>query len=84
MYMKKHRRVKTRKFLQHAIYNLHSCYNFALVLQETALVFSQSERVIFSCTLLNNVKETFLELKRFHRKFTVLGDVKQILYHNFL
>ena len=50
MYMKKHRRVKTRKFLQHAICNLHSCYNFALVLQETALVFSQSERIIFYIT----------------------------------
>ena len=79
MYMKKHRRVKTRKFLQHAICNLHSCYNFALVLQETALVFSQSERVIFFTYIINNVKETFLELKRFHKKFTVLGDVKPIL-----
>ena len=34
---------------------------------------------IFFMYIINNVKETFLELKRFHRKFTVLGDVKQIL-----
>ena len=33
----------------------------------------------FLMYIINNVKETFLELKRFHRKFTVLGDVKQIL-----
>ena len=78
MYMKKHRRVKTRKFLQHAICNLHSCYNFALVLQETTRFQPIRARNFFTY-IINNVKETFLELKRFHRKFTVLGDVKPIL-----
>ena len=37
----------------------------------------------FFMYIINNVKETFLELKRFHRKFTVLGDVKQILLPQF-
>ena len=37
----------------------------------------------FFTYIINNVKETFLELKRFHRKFIVLGDVKQILLPQF-
>ena len=34
------------------ICNLHSCYNFALVLHENALDFSQSETRDFLCTSL--------------------------------
>ena len=54
--MKKHywesRQWKFWKHMQ-AIYNLHSCYNFALMLHKNALVFSQSEaHDFFSCTLL--------------------------------
>ena len=36
----------------HAIYNLLPCYNFALMLHENAIVFSQSEARNFSCLLL--------------------------------
>ena len=39
---------------------LHSCYNFALVLHENTLGFSQSEARNFSCTLLGFLKEYFL------------------------
>ena len=46
MYMKKHRRnlwqIKFWKRVR-AICNLHSCYNFALMLHDKVLVFSQSE-----------------------------------------
>ena len=34
-----------------AIYNLHSCYNFALELHENALVFSQSDARTFSMSI---------------------------------
>ena len=46
MYMKKNiKEVKTDELLKRAraICNLHSCYNFALVLPENAFVFSQLE-----------------------------------------
>ena len=36
---------------ERAIYNLHSCYNFALELHENALVFSQSDARTFSMSI---------------------------------
>ena len=53
--MNKHRKKQRQtKFWKRAraICNLHSCYNFALVLYKNALVFSQSKARNFSCTLL--------------------------------
>ena len=50
MHMKKHhRKSRQKKFGKHAcaICNLHSCYNFALMLHENALIFNQSERYNF-------------------------------------
>ena len=42
---KNHRKSRQTKFWKHmhATSNLHLCYNFALVLQKNALIFSQSE-----------------------------------------
>ena len=41
-------------FCSTCVTTLHSCYNFAFVLHENALVFNQSEVHSFSCTLLHN------------------------------
>ena len=56
MYMEKHhRKSRQTKFweLARAICNLHTCYNFALMLRENAPVFSQSEaRNFFLCYII--------------------------------
>ena len=64
MSMKKHHRSQDRRNFQSVVRSLfvistrvttlHSCYNFALVLHENALVFFQSEaRNFFLCTSLH-------------------------------
>ena len=52
---KHHRKLRQTKFLTHAcaICNLHSYYNFALVLHENALVYSQSEAPNFFMHIIN-------------------------------
>ena len=55
MYMKKHHsKSRQTKFWKRAraVCNLHQCFNFALVLHENAVVFSQSGARNFSCTLM--------------------------------
>ena len=72
-----------------AICNLHSCYNFAIVLHEKALVFSQSAARNFFMNIIMNVYKTCFHRARpsthklFHNNFKQLVvSQRPVAHHN--
>ena len=85
MYTKKHQRESRQsKFWKRAraICNLHSSYNFALVLHENTLVFSKSEaHNFFSCTLLWTLHEVYMMTYQVHEPDVTPWRDKQFRLH---